>query len=132
MPQIDTDRNKEKKFLYEELTHKIIGCFYKVHDELGAGFLESVYEKALMIELRAIGLQVENQKSINVFYKDQLIGEFKADILVEDKVIIEIKALSKLNNQHEAQLINYLKATKIKIGLLVNFGEKLEFKRRIY
>ena len=120
------------KFLYEELTHKIIGCFYRVHDELGAGFLESVYEKALMIELQAVSLQVENQKSINVFYKDQLIGEFKSDILVEDKIIIEIKALSKSNNQHEAQLINYLKATKIKIGLLVNFGEKLEFKRRIY
>ena len=120
------------KYLFEELTREIIGCFYKVYDELGAGFLESVYEKALMIELQAVGLQVENQKSINVIYKGKLIGEFKADIVVEDKVIIEIKAVNKLNNQHEAQLINYLKATKIKIGLLVNFGEKLEFKRRIY
>ena len=121
-----------KVFLYKELTDKAIKCFYKVYDELGTGFLESVYEKSLMIELKDIGLNSINQKSLNVYYKNQLVGDFKADIIVEDKIIIEIKAVSKLTAQHEAQLINYLKATGIKVGLLVNFGEELEFKRRIY
>ncbi|OHB47181.1 MAG: GxxExxY protein [Planctomycetes bacterium GWF2_40_8] len=121
-----------KEFLYEELTEKIIKCFYKVYDELGTGFLESVYERSLMIELKNIGLKAIDQKSLNVYYKDQLVGDFKTDIIVEDKVIIEIKAVSKLSTQHEAQLINYLKATGIRVGLLVNFGEELEFKRRIY
>ena len=122
----------DKEFLYKDLTDKIIKCFYKVYDELGTGFLESVYEKALMIEFKDIGLKAVNQKSLNVYYKNHLVGDFKADIVVEDKIIIEIKAVSKLTAQHEAQLINYLKATGIKVGLLVNFGEELEFKRRIY
>ncbi|HDL02112.1 MAG TPA: GxxExxY protein [candidate division Zixibacteria bacterium] len=121
-----------KVFLYKELTDKAIKCFYKVYDELGTGFLESVYEKSLMIELKDIGLNSINQKSLNVYYKNQLVGDFKADIIVEDKIIIEIKAVSKLTVQHEAQLINYLKATDTKVGLLVNFGDKLEFKRRIF
>ena len=121
-----------KEFLYEDLTEKIIKCFYKVYDELGTGFLESVYERSLIIELKNIDLKAIDQKSLNVYYKDQLVGDFKTDIIVEDKVIIEIKAVSKLTAQHEAQLINYLKATGIKVGLLVNFGEELEFKRRIY
>ena len=121
-----------KVFLYKELTDKVIKCFYKVYDELGTGFLESVYEKSLMIELKDIGLNSINQKSLNVYYKNQMVGDFKADIIVENKIIIEIKAVSKLTVQHEAQLINYLKATDTKVGLLVNFGDKLEFKRRIF
>ena len=121
-----------KVFLYKELTDKVIKCFYKVYDELGTGFLESVYEKSLMIELKDIGLNSINQKSLNVYYKNQMVGDFKADIIVENKIIIEIKAVSKLTVQHEAQLINYLKATAMKVGLLVNFGDKLEFKRRIF
>ncbi|MFQ5754004.1 MAG: GxxExxY protein [bacterium] len=120
------------EFLYEKLTEKIIKCFYIVHDELGNGYLESVYETALMIELLDQGLKAESQKPLNVFYKGHLIGEFKADIVVENKVLIEVKAVSKLTPQHEAQIINYLKTTGIKIGLLVNFGEELEFKRRIF
>ncbi|MEE9165792.1 MAG: GxxExxY protein [Nitrospinota bacterium] len=120
------------EYLYEDLAKKIIKCFYEVYDELGNGFLESVYEKSLMIELRDLGLKAVNQKSLDVFYKNHLVGDFKADVIVEDKIIIEIKAISKLTPQHEAQLINYLKATDIKLGLLVNFGEELEFKRRIY
>jgi len=120
------------EFLYEDLSKEIINCFYKVYDELGNGFLESVYEKSLMIELKNNRLKADDQKSLNVYYKNQLVGDFKADIIVEDKIIIEIKALTKLTAQHEAQLINYLKATGIKVGLLVNFGEKLEFKRRIF
>ena len=122
----------DKEFLYEEITKKIIKCFYKIYDELGSGFLESVYEKALMIELKDIGLKADNQKSLDVYYKNQLVGEFKSDIIAEDKIIIEIKSVTKLTAQHEAQLINYLKATGIKVGLLVNFGDKLEFKRRIF
>ncbi len=122
----------DKEFLYEDITKKTIKCFYKVYDELGNGFLESVYEKSLMIELKNIGLKADNQKSLNVYYKNQLVGDFKADITVEDKIIIEIKAVTKLIAQHEAQLINYLKTTGMKVGLLVNFGEKLEFKRKIF
>jgi GxxExxY protein len=118
--------------LYKEITDKIIRCLYNVYDELGTGFLESIYEKSLMIELIEMGLKVENQKDLKVYYKNHLVGDFKADIIVENKIIIEIKAVSKLIPQHEAQLLNYLKATNIKVGLIVNFGEKLEFKRKIY
>ena len=122
----------KNKYLYSDITDKIIRCFYNVFDELGAGFLESVYVKALIIELKNIGLKVDVEKEIKVNYKGIIIGNFRADIVVEDKVIIEIKAISTLNSQHEAQLLNYLKATGIRVGLLVNFGNKLEFKRRIY
>ncbi len=120
-----------KDYLFEETTKQIISCFYKVFDELGNGFLESVYEKSLLIELGNCGLVALPQKSLSVYYKNQLVGEFKSDIIVDDKILIEIKAVNKLVAKHEAQLLNYLKATKIKLGLLVNFGEKLEFKRRI-
>lgn len=119
------------EYLYKSLTEKIIKCFYKVHDELGYGFLESVYEKALIIELQNMGLKVESQKEIEVFYKEVLVGKYRSDIIVEDKVIIELKAISRLTKSHEVQLVNYLKATNIEIGLLVNFGEKLNFKRKI-
>ncbi|MDP2268653.1 MAG: GxxExxY protein [Deltaproteobacteria bacterium] len=105
---------------------------YKVHDALGDGFLESVYEKALLIELEDAGFKAESQRSLTVYYKERLVGDFKADIVIEDKIVIEIKAVSRLAPHHEAQLINYLKATGIKVGLLVNFGEKLEFKRRVF
>jgi hypothetical protein len=121
-----------KEYLYEDITGKIIKCFYCVYDELGSGFLESVYERSLMIEFNNNGLKAVNQKNLDVYYKNQLVGDFKTDIIVEDKIIIEIKAVTKLTPQHEAQLINYLKATDIKLGLLVNFGEKLEFKRRVF
>ena len=120
------------KYIYSDITEKIIKCFYNVYDELGPGFLESVYEKALLIELTEIGLRYESQKAIKVKYKGQNIGNFIADIIVEDKIIIEIKAIEKLIPKHEAQIINYLKATGIKLGLLVNFGSELEFKRRIF
>ncbi len=122
----------QNKYLFSDITDKIIRCFYNVFDELGAGFLESVYVKALIIELKNIGLNVDIEKEIKVNYKGTIIGNFRADIVVEDKVIIEIKAISALNSQHEAQLLNYLKATGIRVGLLVNFGNKLEFKRRIF
>ncbi|MCK4312120.1 MAG: GxxExxY protein [Candidatus Cloacimonetes bacterium] len=122
----------KSEYLFSDITEKIIKCFYIVFDELGTGFLESVYMKALIIELENIGLNVDSEKEIKVYYRGIIIGNFRADIVVEDKVIIEIKAISALNSQHEAQLLNYLKATGIRVGLLVNFGNKLEFKRRIY
>lgn len=121
-----------KEFLQKELTEKIIKCFYEVWDELGGGFLESVYEKSLSIAFKNAGLNHKCQTHLDVYFQKNLVGEFKSDIIVENKVLIEIKAVNQLNKVHEAQLINYLKATGIIIGLLVNFGEKLEFKRRIY
>jgi len=121
-----------KEYLFKELTEKVIGCFYRVHDELGTGFLESVYEEALIIELRDSGIKFENQRPLNVYYKGELIGDFRADIVVEDKIIVKIKAVSSLLPLHEAQLLNYLKISGMKIGLLVNFGEKFEFKRKIF
>ncbi|MCK4956250.1 MAG: GxxExxY protein [Candidatus Cloacimonetes bacterium] len=120
------------KYLYEDLSEKIIGCFYNVFNELGFGFLESVYENALMIELNKININAIRQQPIEVLYKGQIVGDFRADIIVDNKIIIELKAVSKLSSIHEVQLVNYLKATEIKIGLLVNFGEKLEFRRRIF
>ena len=109
-------------FLFEEITHKIIGSSFEVYKELGYGFLEKVYENALLIELKLKGLKVENQKPIRIFYRDENIGDYFADILVEDKVIVELKAEKVYNPKHEAQLINYLKATRLKVGLLINFG----------
>ena len=111
-----------EKFLFEEITHKIIGSAFEVYKVLGYGFLEKVYESALMIELRLKGLKAENQKPVRIFYKGESIGDYIADILVEDKVIVELKAEKEYNPRHEAQLINYLKATKLKVGLLINFG----------
>lgn len=120
------------EILYKELTDKVIRCFYNVFDSLRGGFLESVYENSLMVEFRHMGIAAENQKDLNVYYRNELVGEFRADIVVEEKILIEIKAVNRLLPIHEAQLINYLKSTSIKIGLLVNFGERLEFKRKIF
>jgi GxxExxY protein len=116
---------------HKELTAKIIDCAYKVHRELGFGFLESVYQNALVIELTKAGLKSEREKRIQVYYDGKVVGEFVADILVEEKVILELKSVSQIHPAHEAQLINYLKATGIKVGLLINFGEKVEIKRKV-
>jgi GxxExxY protein len=118
--------------LYEEVTSKIIKAFYNVYNTLGTGFLENVYEKALLIELKEFGLKVEPQKEIEVFYKNKVVGKYRADIVVENKIIIELKAVSQIVELHKAQLINYLKATNYRLGFLVNFGDKLEFKRIIF
>ncbi len=117
---------------HSQLTQSIISCFYHVYNELGFGFLEKVYEKALLIELRSRGLQCDAQCPISVFYKDERVGNYFADIIVEGKVIVELKAASWLAEEHECQLINYLKATEIEVGLLMNFGVKPEFKRKIF
>jgi GxxExxY protein len=115
-----------------ELTEKIIGAFFKVYNTLGYGFAEKVYENSLVIELRKIGLQAEQQKDITVFYDDQVVGEYTADLLVDSAVILELKAVRHSLEEHEAQLLNYLKATPIEVGLLLNFGPKAEFKRKVY
>ena len=120
------------EYLYRDLTEKIIKCFYSVYDELGYGFLESVYESALIVELENIGLKIEAQKELEVFYKSVSVGKYRSDIIVENKVIVELKAITQLSKIHEVQLVNYLRATGIEIGLLVNFGEKLNFKRKIF
>ncbi len=120
------------RFKYKEITDIILRSFYEVYNELGNGFLESVYENALHIVLTGYGLYVERQKGINVFFRGKIIGDFKANLIVNEKVIIELKAVRALDRAHEAQLINYLKATDIEVGLLLNFGRKPEFKRFVY
>lgn len=120
------------EYLHQELTSKIISCFYKVYNTLGFGFLEKVYENALLIELTKSGLFVERQKPIKVYYEDKLVGEYFADIIVENKIILELKAVESLIEEHELQLINYLKATDIELGLLLNFGKKPEIRRKIF
>ena len=115
---------------YGEITEKIIGCAFEVIKELGAGFLESVYEKALTIALREKGLRVQCQQPLNVHFRQQVVGEFYADLVVEGKVIVELKAVKAIAPEHQAQIINYLKATGIEVGLLINFGSpKIEYKR---
>ena len=116
---------------HRELTAKIIDCAYKVHRELGFGFLESVYQNALVIELTKADLKVEQEKKVPVSYDGQVIGDFTADVVVEEKVILELKSVKQLHAAHEAQLINYLKATGIEVGLLINFGETVEIKRKV-
>ena len=117
---------------YKEITEKIIKCCYNVYNKMGFGFLESVYEKCLLIELSKAGLKFENQKPINVFYDGKPVGQFVADILVEDVIIVELKSVQQLAKVHEAQLVNYLVATDKPVGLLINFGEeKVQVKRKI-
>jgi len=114
-----------------ELTQKIIGCAFAVYNKMGFGFLESVYEKCLQLELAKQKLNAEFQKPIKVFYDSQNVGDFIADILIKNTVIVELKSVLKLNKMHEAQLVNYLVATGIETGLLINFGEqKVEVKRK--
>jgi GxxExxY protein len=112
------------------LTEQIIKCAYKVHNALGFGFLEKVYENSLMIELSNSGLKAEQQKAISVKYGDIVVGDYIADIIVEGSVIIEVKSVNNLIIEHEVQLVNYLKATGKRIGLLINFGKSVEIKRK--
>lgn len=113
-----------------DITYKINGAVFEVNRVLGAGFLEKVYERALLIELREQGLKAEGQVPLNVHYKGHVIGEYVVDILVEDVVILELKAVSRLEKIHEAQLLNYLKATELNVGLLINFKyPRAEIKR---
>ncbi|MDP8200984.1 MAG: GxxExxY protein, partial [Candidatus Tenebribacter burtonii] len=120
-----------KNYKYSDLTEKIIKEVYYVFNKLGSGFLEKVYEKALIHRLNLIGLNAESQKPIHVRMDGILVGGYYADIVVDDKIIIELKAKNLLVKIDEVQLVNYLKATKIEVGLLINFGEKIEIRRKV-
>jgi len=126
---MSTDNN----YLHSDLTETIIGCFYNVYNKLGFGFLEKVYENALLIELREAGLAASSQIPIEVYYKNEKVGNYYADLFVNNKVIIELKAGDGvIIEEHELQLINYLRATEIEVGLLLFFGKKPQFKRKLF
>jgi GxxExxY protein len=126
---MNTDKHGLK---HEEVTEKIIGVFYEVYNELGHGFLESVYEQAMVIALGQAGLAVKVQAPIAVYFRGRQVGDFRADILVDDAVLVELKAARALESSHEAQLLNYLRGTAIEVGLLLNFGPRPEFKRMVF
>jgi GxxExxY protein len=117
---------------HERLTGQIIGAFFRVYGTLSYGFLERVYENALLIELQGMGLQVANQQPIEVYYQARLVGSYFADLVVNGEVVIELKAAEGIVEAHEAQVLNYLKATSIEVGLLLNFGPKPQFRRKIF
>lgn len=121
-----------ENYKHSAITKRIINAYYQVYNQLGYGFLEKVYERAMMLELPKHGLKCENQKNIKVFYEGVEIGDYYADIVVEDCVIVELKAVETIAPEHEVQLVNYLKATGIEVGLLLNFGPEPQFKRRVF
>ncbi len=116
---------------HKELTHKIIGCAYTVFNKLGFGFLESVYRRAMVIELAKNDFSVEEEKLLRVFYDDHVVGEFYADLFVENQIVVELKSVQNMVKDHEVQLVNYLNAIRLDVGLLINFGQKgVEVKRK--
>ena len=115
---------------HKDITGIIIGCAFTVHNELGSGFLEKVYKNALLIELKNSGLKSKSEYPIKIKYQNKIIGDYIADIIVNDQVIIEVKAIRELAQIHEVQLVNYLKATGIEVGLLINFGKSVDFKKK--
>jgi len=129
---MDADCADYADFKHTEITEQIIRAAFNVHNELGFGFCEKVYENAMAIELEALGLSVQQQKPVRVFYRKQLVGDYVADLVVEDKVIVELKAVKALDKAHEVQLVNYLKATSIEVGLLLNFGRSVEITRKAF
>jgi GxxExxY protein len=134
-PRIRTrsdQKNRRRPMKYEDVTERAIGAFYQVYNTLGWGFLEKVYQNALAIELDKRGLRYVPQAKLDVYYDNQPVGEYFADFLVEDCVILELKAVEQLAPEHEAQLVNYLKASTIDVGLLLNFGPKPQVRRKIF
>ena len=128
--EINTGTDKDKEYKYQELTGKIIGCAFEVHNHLGCGFLEKVYEKALIYEMKTNGLRVERQKPIKITYKDQDVGTYLVDLVVGDRVIVELKTVEFLTKIHKAQVLNYLRASGFRVGLILNFSRpRLEYKR---
>jgi GxxExxY protein len=114
----------------DDLTQKIIGCAYKVHNTLDPGFLEKIYENALRIELEKAGLRIKQQEPIRVIYDGQIVGEYYADLWVDERIVVELKAALALAREHEVQLVNYLAATGVNDGLLINFGPSVQVKRK--
>ncbi len=129
---INTDKYILDEYKHSEITSVIIKGFYNVYNKLGYGFLEKVYENALLIELRKLGLTCVRQQPIEVFYNEESVGNYFADIVVNDSVIIEIKAAEGIIDEHEAQLLNYLRATNTEVGMLLNFGKTPQFKRKVF
>lgn len=125
-PQINAD---ERRYKHSELTETIIGIFYDVYNELGYGFLEKVYEEAMAMALRAKGLVVKQQAAVAVWFRGEKIGSYDADLVVANSVLVELKACKGLDSSHEAQLLHYLRATEIEIGLLLNFGPRPNIRR---
>jgi len=124
------DTNKKIKILYKDLSFKIIGLAMQVHNELGYGFLEKVYENALMVLFRRERIQTKQQAPITVYFYGEVVGEYYADILVEERIILELKSVENIIDAHRAQILNYLKATDLRLGIIINFGkEKLEYER---
>lgn len=121
-----------KNFPHQELTKSLIGIYYDVYNELGFGFLEKVYQNAMIIELKSRGYTIENQKKIHVIYKNEIVGNYIPDIIVNSSVIIELKCVEYIVESHESQLLNYLKATDCEVGLLLNFGKDPQFIRKIF
>ena len=119
-------------YLHSNLTGQIIQAAMHVHNHLGYGFLEKVYENSLLIQLRKMGFSVRQQERIDVFFEDNLVGNYIADLVVEERVIIEIKATKEMHSRFEVQLVNYLRATQIEVGLLLNFSDSLKVKRRVF
>ncbi|WP_366183714.1 GxxExxY protein [Flavobacterium ovatum] len=117
---------------HQELSDAILKTFYEVYNELGFGFLEKVYQNSMYVELKSRGFSVEAQKRIEIYYKGVEVGEYYADIIVEDKIILELKAAECIVKENENQILNYLRATHCEVGLLLNFGKKPEFKRKIF
>lgn len=121
-----------KNYPHQELTKSIIGIYYNVYNELGYGFLEKVYHRAMIIELNKNGYEVEHEKKIDVFYKNEVVGTYIPDLIINKSVILELKCVEYLIEAHENQLINYLKATECEVGLVLNFGKDPQFKRKIF
>ncbi len=120
-----------ENYKYSDITNRIIKAYFNVYNKLGFGFLEKVYENSMMIELQQLGLSCKNQVPLKVYYNDNVVGDYYADIIVNNVVIVELKAAESLCEEHEIQLVNYLKATDIEVGLLLNFGKKTEFRRKV-
>ena len=117
---------------HSEITHEVIGVFFAVYNELGPGFLELVYVQSLAIALSQVGLSVERERPLTVRFRGKVVGEFRADLIVEEVVLVEAKACRTLNSLHEAQTLNYLRATSLEVGLVVNFGSRPQFRRLVY
>jgi GxxExxY protein len=126
------DYTEKTRMKHEGLTEKLIGIFYSVYNDLGHGFLESIYQKAFTLHLAKNGLKFEEQKSIRVVYMGVDLGDFRADLVVESLVIVELKAVAALEKAHERQLLNYLRATNVEVGLLLNFGPTAQVKRLLF
>lgn len=122
----------ESKLIESNLTEQVIGIFYSVYNELGRGFSEGIYENAMAVALAEEGLPFAQQHPLTVQFRNKLVGEFRIDLLIDNRLIVELKAATRLAPAHEAQLINYLKATRIPVGLLLNFGDRPEFKRLVF